>query len=101
MGHDVVAFGHDQLVLITQCVRRCADKVEKPVTAWRDMGAVLDVEIRPEPFGGRVVALVEQRVEGFENEHLILFGSSFGHGSSRWLCYCFDAAVTKAAFIIR
>ena len=30
--------------------------------------------MKPEPLGGGVVALVEQGLEGFEDEGLILFG---------------------------
>lgn len=74
MRDDVVAFGHDQLVFVAQRSRNRADQVEQPVAAWRDVGAMLNVAIGPEPFGGGVVALVEQRVEGFEDERLVLFG---------------------------
>jgi hypothetical protein len=79
MGDDVVAFGRNQLVLVAQRLWDCADEVEQPLTAWRDVGAVLNLAIGPEPFGGGVVALVEQRVEGFEDERLILFGCGLSH----------------------
>jgi hypothetical protein len=47
----------------------------------RDMGDVLDVAIRPETFGGVIVAPVEQRVEGFENKRLVLLWCGLGRGS--------------------
>jgi len=37
------------------------------------MGAVLDVTIRPEFFSELVVAFVEQRIERFEDNCLIMF----------------------------
>ena len=33
---------------------------------------MLDVVGRPEAFGGRVVVLIEQCIEGFEEERLVL-----------------------------
>jgi hypothetical protein len=68
VGDDVVTFGYDQLVFVAQRLRQRADEVEQPRTAWRDMGAVLDVVIGPEPLGGGVVAFVEQRFEGFKDK---------------------------------
>jgi hypothetical protein len=47
VGDDVVAFGDDQLVLVAQRRRSRADEVEQSPAAGRDMGAVLDVAIRP------------------------------------------------------
>ena len=64
--------GDDELVFVFQRVGQRVDQVEKPVSAGCDVGAVLDVAIRPELLGGVVVALVKQRVEGFENERLVL-----------------------------
>ncbi len=52
MGDDVVAFGHDQVVLIAQRLRLRADEVEQSRAAWGDMGAVLNVAIGPEPLSG-------------------------------------------------
>jgi hypothetical protein len=79
VGDDEVAFGYNQLILVAQRLRCLADEVEQSCAAWRDMGAVLDVAIRPEPFGIGVIALVEQRVEGFEDEGFVLFGRGLGH----------------------
>ena len=66
----VIALCDDELVLVFQRAGQGADQVEQTIAARRDMGAVLDVAIRPETLGGVVVAPVEQRVEGFENERL-------------------------------
>jgi hypothetical protein len=38
------------------------------------MGAVLDIVLGPEALGDIIVALVEQRIEGFQHEFLVLFG---------------------------
>jgi hypothetical protein len=48
MRDDVVAFGHDQLVLVAQRRRKRAGQAEQPLAAWRDVGAVLNVAIGPE-----------------------------------------------------
>src|ERR1700722_17512995 len=42
------------------------------------MGAVLDIAVRPDGLGSRVVAPVEQGVEGGEHQGLVLVGC--GHG---------------------
>ena len=56
MRDDIVALGHDQLVLVAQRLWRRPDEVEQPLAAGRDVRAVLDVPVGPEPFGGGVVA---------------------------------------------
>src|ERR1700722_15419544 len=43
------------------------------------MRAMLDVFRRPEAFGCRVVAFVEESVEGFENDRLVLFRCCLCH----------------------
>ena len=48
VGDDVVTFGHDQLVLVAQCLRQRPDEVEQSLAARRDVRAVLDVAIGPE-----------------------------------------------------
>ena len=45
VDNNVVAFRQDELVFVAQSVRRATDKVEQAVTAWLDMGAVLDVAL--------------------------------------------------------
>ena len=71
MDHHVVAFGRDQAGPVAKLGRCGTDKVEQPLLPRRDMGAVLDVARRPEPRRRRVVAPVEQGVEGFEHERLV------------------------------
>src|SRR2546430_12869686 len=78
----VVALGDDQLVLVFQRSGQRADQVEQSIAAGRNVGAVLEVAFRPEPLGGVVVPLVEQRVEGLEDERLVLFRCGLGHGDS-------------------
>jgi hypothetical protein len=43
---------------------------------------MLNVTFRPVSLRGSIVAFVEQRVEGFENEGLVLLRCGLGHGSS-------------------
>jgi hypothetical protein len=54
--HREIALGDDELVLVFQSAGRRADQVERTIAARGDMRAVLDVAIRPETLGGRVVA---------------------------------------------
>ena len=49
---DVVAFGHDKLVLVAQRLGQRADEVEQAIAAGRDVRAVLDILIGPESLGG-------------------------------------------------
>jgi hypothetical protein len=65
--------GNTHVAVVETCiayliVRQRADQVEQTVAAARDVRAVLDVAVRPIAFRGSIVALVEERVEGFENE---------------------------------
>jgi hypothetical protein len=60
------------MMFVAECTGKAANKIEQAVAAWRNMGAVLDVTFRPEALRGSVVAFVEQRVEGFEHERLVL-----------------------------
>jgi hypothetical protein len=66
------------LMFVTQRVGRAPDQVEQTVAARFDVCAVLDVGVRPEAAGRIVVALVEQGIEGFEDESLILFRCGLG-----------------------
>jgi hypothetical protein len=75
VDNDVVAFREDELMLVTQGVGRAPDQIEQTVATRLDVCAVLDVGIRPEAAGRIVVVLVEQGIEGSEDESLIL-GSS-------------------------
>jgi hypothetical protein len=55
MRDYVIALGNDELVFVFQRVGQRVDQVEKPASAGCDVGAVLDVAIRPELLGGVVV----------------------------------------------
>src|SRR6202045_750223 len=86
MRDDVVAFCDDELVFVAQGIWRRTDKSEQPFASRRDMRAALDVLRRPESFCRRVVTFVEERIEGFENDRLILFGCCLWHGQLRVNC---------------
>src|ERR1700730_13860142 len=83
--NDVVPLGHDQLILVTQRAGQRPDKVEQAVAAGRNVSAVLDVAVGPEPFGGSVVALVEERIERLQDERLVLLGRCLSHVGLRLL----------------
>src|ERR1700723_382434 len=74
MRDDIVAFCDDELVFITQGIWRRADESKQSFASGCNMGAVLDVLRRPEAFCRRIVTSVEESVEGFENDRLVLFG---------------------------
>ena len=74
MGDDEIPFGEDHVIFVAERVRKAANKIEQAVAARRNVGAMLDLAVRPEALGGSVVALVEQSVEGFEHKRLVLFG---------------------------
>jgi hypothetical protein len=75
MRDHVVALGDDELVLVFQRVWRRADQVEQAVAAGRDVGAVLDIAIRPETLGGDIVALVKKTVSKASNTKVLFFSS--------------------------
>ena len=78
MRDHVVAFCDDELVFVAQGIWRRTNESEQPVASWRNVRAVLDVLRRPEALRGRVVAFVEERIEGFENDCLVLLGRRLG-----------------------
>ena len=79
MRDDVVAFCDDKLVFIAQGIWRRTDKSEQSFASRRNVRAVLNVFRRPEAFCRFVVALVEESVEGFENDRLVLLGCCLWH----------------------
>src|ERR1700757_462790 len=79
MCDHIVAICDDELVFIAQGIWRRADKVEQSLASRRNVRAVLDVLRRPEAFCCCVVAFVEERIEGLENDCLVLFGCCLGH----------------------
>ena len=78
MRDDVIAFGDNDLVFVAQRIGCRPDQSEQSFTSRRDVRAVLDVLRRPEALRSRVVAFVEESIEGLENDRLVLF----------WCCLC-------------
>src|SRR6202051_1890367 len=76
--HDV-SLCHDRSRFVLQRWRKALDEIEQTVAARCDMIAVLDVVRRPESFRGRIIALVKECVERFQDEGLVLFGRSLRH----------------------
>jgi hypothetical protein len=72
MDDDEATVRHDEAGLVLQWQREAPDEVEAALAAGCDVRAVLDVAGRPEPLGGRVVAPVEQRIEGLKHQCFIL-----------------------------
>src|SRR5580700_2468903 len=79
--HDhEISFGRDRSWLVFECWRKAPDEIEETFTSRRDVSTVLDVLGRPEFLSSSVVALVKQRVKGFEDKLLILrFGLPVHH----------------------
>src|ERR1700737_1189650 len=69
---DEISFGHDRSWLVFERWRKAFDEIEQALAARRDMSAVLDVTWRPKLLSRSVVALVEQRVEGFQDKLLVV-----------------------------
>src|SRR5882762_1058167 len=67
-----IALGYDHVVLVLQRVRKTLDKSEESVASRSNVGTVLNVIRRPESFRRRVIALIEQGFERFQNDGLIL-----------------------------
>src|SRR5258706_7197153 len=78
--HDYeVSLSQDGSRFVLQRWRDALDQIDQPYTAGFDMSAVLNVVCRPESFCGGIVALVEERVERFQDEGLVLFGRRLRH----------------------
>jgi hypothetical protein len=67
MENDEITSRRRNVVLVAQRCGQGLDQAKKPVTAGRNMCAVLDVMRRPEALRGSVVALVEEGIERVEN----------------------------------
>src|ERR1700675_4778093 len=81
--HDhEVSLSQDGPSFVFQCWRDVLDEIEQTVATRRDMSAVLNVVWRPELFCGSIVTFVEECVERFQNEGLILFGCGLRHVDS-------------------
>jgi hypothetical protein len=68
---DEIAFGHDGSQLVSERRRKRFHQVEQAFTSRRNVRAMLDVRWRPEFLGSGVVALVEERVECFQDERFV------------------------------
>ena len=86
MCDDIISFCDDELVFIAQGIWRRADQSKQSFASWRDVCAVLDVLRRLEAFCCHVIAFVEESVEGFENDRLILFRCCLWHVQLLGLC---------------
>src|SRR5277367_4206285 len=72
--HDhELPISHDHSRLILQRRRNTLDEIEQAFTARFNARAVLNVLRRPETLGRRVVTLIEQGVEGFQDQLFVLF----------------------------
>ena len=74
MANNVVPLGEDQVIFVAQRLGQASNKAEQTIAAGRDVSTVLNVTLGPESFCRSIVAFVEQRIEGFPNERLILLG---------------------------
>ena len=77
--NDPFALREYQSVFVTQRGWRAFDQVEQTFPAGCDVRAVLNVVRRPKLFGRRVVALVEKRIEGLQNQLLVSFLNGLSH----------------------
>ena len=68
VANNVVPLGEDQVIFVAQRLGQAPNKAEQTIAARRDVSTVLNVTFGPESLRGSIVAFVEQRVEGFENE---------------------------------
>jgi len=71
---DVVAFREDHVIFVAERVGKTAHEIEEAIAARRNMCAVLNVSLRPKPLRRDIVAFVEQCIEGFEHERLVVLG---------------------------
>jgi hypothetical protein len=75
--HDhEVSLGQDRSRFVLQRWRKALDEIEQALTTGCNMRAVLNVVWRPESLRYRIVALVKECVERFQDEGLALFGCS-------------------------
>src|ERR1700760_301103 len=79
MQDDEFPFSHNRSGLIFESRRKALNEIEQTVTTGSNVCTVLNVAGRPESFRCRVIALVEECVERFQDESLVLFWCSFWH----------------------
>src|ERR1700682_3462433 len=68
---DEIPFTHNRSMLIFESRRKALDEIEQALTTGSNVRAVLDVVRGPKPLGSRVVTLVEQRIERFQDKRFV------------------------------
>src|SRR5260370_25471621 len=68
---DEIPFTHNRSMLIFESRRKALDEIEQALTTGGNVRAVLDVVRGPKPLGSRVVTLVEQRIERFQDNRFL------------------------------
>src|SRR5258708_16004158 len=66
-----IPFTHNRSMLIFESRRKALDEIEQALTTGGNVRAVLDVVRGPKPLGSRVVTLVEQRIERFQDKRFV------------------------------
>jgi hypothetical protein len=80
MNDDEVAISHDHPGLVFQRRRHALDEVEEALAAGGDVRAVLDIGGRPVALSRDIVALVEQGIEGPQDQGFVLRFFRLAHG---------------------
>src|ERR1700722_5151044 len=78
---DDVSLRYDDSRLILEGGRNALDQVEEPLTARFNVRTMLNVVGRPEALRCAIISLVEESVEGFQDNCLIVFCFCIVHGS--------------------
>src|SRR3979490_3230725 len=68
---DQIPFSHNRSGLIFESRRKALDEIEQAFTTGSNVRAVLHVVRGPKLFGSRVVTLVEQRIERFQDKGFV------------------------------
>src|SRR6202043_4156090 len=68
---DEIPFSHNRSGLIFESRRKALDEIEQALTTRSNVRAVLDVVRGPKLLGSRVVTLVEQRIERFQDQRFV------------------------------
>jgi hypothetical protein len=68
---DDVSFRYDYSWLIPEGGRNALDQVEETITARLNVRAVLNVVGRPEALRCGIISLIEESVEGFQDNRLV------------------------------
>src|SRR5260370_30120381 len=68
---DEIPFSNNRAGLIFESRRKTLDEIEQALTTGSNVRAVLGVVRGPKLLGGRVVTLVEQRIERFQDTRFV------------------------------